>query len=113
MKLETKIHHAKSSLGMGKCAPIPSRFLIPASGSGKHGLRGEYYDNRDLKGEPVLTRIDEEVNFDWEEGRPALSCLQTIFQSAGWESWLCLKTKRMKSVLRLTTVSDFGLTVSF
>ncbi len=70
VKPETKIRHAKSSLGMGKYVPIPSRFLIPVSESEKHGLRGEYYDNRDLNGNPVLTRIDEQVNYNWGGGSP-------------------------------------------
>ncbi len=29
------------------------------------GLKGQYYDNTDLAGDPVLTRIDPEINFDW------------------------------------------------
>jgi hypothetical protein len=29
------------------------------------GLKGQYYDSSDLAGDPVLTRIDPEINFDW------------------------------------------------
>lgn len=29
------------------------------------GLKGQYYDNSDLAGDPVLTRIDPEINFAW------------------------------------------------
>jgi regulation of enolase protein 1 (concanavalin A-like superfamily) len=29
------------------------------------GLKGEYYDNTDLAGDPVLTRIDPQIDFDW------------------------------------------------
>jgi beta-glucosidase len=31
--------------------------------NGKPGLRAEYFDNRELKGSPVLTRTEEHVNF--------------------------------------------------
>lgn len=32
------------------------------------GLTGEYFANKDLKGQPVLTSIDERIWFDWGEG---------------------------------------------
>ncbi|MFQ6102359.1 MAG: PA14 domain-containing protein [Anaerolineae bacterium] len=34
------------------------------------GWRGEYYDNRDFAGSPVLVRDDSEINFDWGVGPP-------------------------------------------
>jgi hypothetical protein len=38
--------------------------------SGGAGWRGEYYDNRNLKGAPVLTRYDAAIDFDWGTGSP-------------------------------------------
>jgi len=35
---------------------------------GQPGLTAEYYNNRDLKGEPVLRRIEKHINFDWGYG---------------------------------------------
>lgn len=35
---------------------------------GESGLKGEYFDNEDLKGAPVLVRTDRHVHFDWGEG---------------------------------------------
>jgi beta-glucosidase len=35
---------------------------------GERGLKGEYFDNEDLKGTPVLVRTDPHVHFDWGEG---------------------------------------------
>ena len=32
--------------------------------------RGEYYDNKDLSGTPVLVRHDADINFDWRNGSP-------------------------------------------
>jgi len=32
--------------------------------------RGEYYNNRDLNGHPVLVRNDVTINFDWGDGSP-------------------------------------------
>lgn len=34
---------------------------------------GQYYDNRDLQGNPVLLRCDEDINFFWGEGIPGSS----------------------------------------
>jgi beta-glucosidase len=35
---------------------------------GESGLKGEYFDNEDLRGNPVLVRTDKHVHFDWGEG---------------------------------------------
>jgi beta-glucosidase len=32
------------------------------------GLRGEYFSNTNLEGEPALTRMDERIDFDWANG---------------------------------------------
>ena len=45
--------------------------------------KGEYYDNRELEGEPVLVRNDVNVNFDWGEGPPASEVPADNF-SARW-----------------------------
>lgn len=41
--------------------PIPSASLA-TNGA---GLRAEYFNNRELKGEPSLVRVDAQVDFDW------------------------------------------------
>src|ERR1700733_9653104 len=35
---------------------------------GESGFEGEYFDNEDLRGTPVLVRTDKHVHFDWGEG---------------------------------------------
>jgi hypothetical protein len=37
---------------------------------GGEAWRGEYYDNRELEGTPVLVRGDSAVDFDWDTGSP-------------------------------------------
>jgi beta-glucosidase len=70
VKPETKIYHVGGFSGIGRYTPIPSMFLTPASEMGGHGLTAEYYDNPELRGEPVLRRIDSQVNFYWGPGSP-------------------------------------------
>jgi beta-glucosidase len=38
---------------------------------GQPGLRGQYFANRDLSGQPALTRTDRSVEFAWGNGSPA------------------------------------------
>jgi beta-glucosidase len=44
--------------------PVPSSALMPPGATnGETGLRGEYFNNVEFLGRPVLTRIDEQINF--------------------------------------------------
>lgn len=68
---ETKIIYAEGSdlaEGVHNLTVIPSRYL--SAPDGRQGALGEYFNNRDLKGEPVFTRIDDQVNFYWEHLSP-------------------------------------------
>ena len=35
------------------------------------GIEGAYFSNKDLSGEPALTRMDPAINFDWGQNAPA------------------------------------------
>jgi beta-glucosidase len=48
--------------------PVPGTIL--SGPNGEHGLKAEFFANKNLEGQPVLTRIDPEVNFDWGTGSP-------------------------------------------
>lgn len=68
---KTKVIYAEGSdlaPGIHNLTPIPSRYLQTADG--QQGAFGEYYDNRDMKGEPVFTRVDDNINFYWEHFSP-------------------------------------------
>lgn len=43
---------------------IPSKFLFTPD-EAQNGLKGEYFNNRNVEGNPVLTRIDSQLEFDW------------------------------------------------
>lgn len=50
---------------------IPSSVLFTSAGQDKQtGLKGEYFDNRDFKGEPLYTRIDNIIDFNWWDKAP-------------------------------------------
>ena len=50
--------------------PVPASALYQPDAENAHGLRGEYFNNKDLQGEPVASRIDEQLNFDWFTNAP-------------------------------------------
>jgi beta-glucosidase len=50
--------------------PVPASALFLPDQPGAHGLKGEYFDNKDLQGRPVITRSDEQVNFNWFTNSP-------------------------------------------
>ena len=50
---------------------VDTMYLTPPNAQpGEHGLKAEYFTNKDLAGEPAVTRIDPQVNFDWGGGSP-------------------------------------------
>jgi len=52
--------------------------------NGKQGLSGEYFNNTDLSGEPVLKRFDKRVNFNWIGEKPCKE-LEDVFYSVRWQ----------------------------
>src|SRR5690606_31003693 len=54
--------------GPGRLAP--THIVIPAANLGT-GLRGEYFANNRLEGEPHLVRTDPQVDFGWTLSSPA------------------------------------------
>ncbi|MCF6183679.1 MAG: glycoside hydrolase family 3 C-terminal domain-containing protein, partial [Bacteroidales bacterium] len=50
-------------------APVvdPENFTTP---DGKPGIYAEYYNNKELEGEPVYTTIEEGINFNWGLNSP-------------------------------------------
>jgi beta-glucosidase len=49
---------------------IEGRYLRPSADASQRGLKGEYFRGRELKGKPVLTRVDPQVGFRWDRGGP-------------------------------------------
>jgi beta-glucosidase len=68
---DTKIIYSEGSDladGIHNLTPIPSRYL--QTPDGHQGALGEYFNNREMQGEPVFTRIDDQVKFYWEHFSP-------------------------------------------
>jgi beta-glucosidase len=67
----TKVLYALGTTLTGEAlVPVPSSALLTPDNTGAHGLKGEYFNNKDLQGEPVATRVDEQLNFNWFTNAP-------------------------------------------
>jgi beta-glucosidase len=49
---------------------LPRTALHPENGSKEDGLKGEYFANAQFSGKPVLTRVDQQIDFDWDAASP-------------------------------------------
>jgi beta-glucosidase len=79
----SKISYAQgSSLVEGLAMPIEHTALHLAGGLGD-GLSGEYFNSRDLSGQPVLKRTDRNINFNWDKVIPVAG-LQRDNYSVRW-----------------------------
>lgn len=58
---------------------------------GETGLKGEYFSNQELKGDPALVRTDKRVHFDWGEGSFAADQPVDHF-SVRWTGYFVPKT---------------------
>ncbi len=68
----TEILYAEGSHlaeGVSNLHPVSNEFLMTESGN--PGVVGEYFDNAQLEGEPVFTRIDKNIDFYWESHAPS------------------------------------------
>ena len=66
--------------------PVPASALNPAVGT-ESGLRGEYFANRNLAGQPAFVRADPALQFDWSQNAPAAGFPRTEF-SVRWTGTL-------------------------
>jgi len=70
----TRLYYAPGCEIVDGIAPmevIPSNCLYPAEGNAQErGLTAEYYNNADFSGEPVLRRVDRQVDFIWAGTTP-------------------------------------------
>jgi beta-glucosidase len=63
----THINYAQgSTLVAGFAVPVEHTALHPTRASG-HGLTGEYFASPDLSGNPIATRLDRNINFNWDK----------------------------------------------
>ena len=71
--------------GIHNLHPIPSVYF--QTEDGKQGIKGEYFANCRLEGEPAFVRVDDNINFYWELLSPAPELKPDDF-SIRWTGYL-------------------------
>jgi beta-glucosidase len=59
------------SIGGGLLRPIEAQYFGKVEGTGKTGMKGEYFSNMKLSGTPAVIRIDSTINFSFGTNSPA------------------------------------------
>ena len=69
---KTKIVYAQGSPYVEQLpVPVPSSAFQTTDGVAGQGLKGEYFSNPAFSGKPTLTRVDPQIQFDWDAAAPA------------------------------------------
>ncbi len=76
---ENVMYAPGSILADGLPAPISSAYLRTDASLKTAGLKGEYFDNADMKGAPKIVRVDAKINFDWNRVAPAANFTDKTF----------------------------------
>ena len=71
--------------GLHNLFPVHSEYLY--TDDDEQGIYAEYYDNPDCEGEPVFTRIDDNIDFYWEKYSPHPDIPHDNW-SVKWTGWL-------------------------
>ena len=71
--------------GIHNLVPVPSCHLMTPDG--RQGVKGEYFSNREMNGEPLFTRTDDMIDFYWENDSPHHLMPVNDF-GIRWTTWL-------------------------
>lgn len=85
--------------------PIPQNWLRDVNG--KSGLTGEYFNELDFSGEPVCTRVDSMINFNFIYSKPALGVNADRF-AVRWSGTL-VADHSFKGCIGLSTMDSMKL----
>ena len=71
--------------------PMPRTSFHPSKDSQVNGLKAQYYANASFRGQPAVTRVDDQINFDWDAARPVPGVPQNSF-SVRWTGTIQVPT---------------------
>ncbi len=63
----------------GVALPVPRSLLHPDRTSDQQGLKAEYFATSDMRGQPLVTRVDPQIDFDWNSASPVPGADQAAF----------------------------------
>ncbi|MEP6912566.1 MAG: glycoside hydrolase family 3 C-terminal domain-containing protein, partial [bacterium] len=102
---DTRVLYALgATLSGDSVVPVPASFLTEGGQGTLVGFKGEYFNNKELQGEPATVRTDEQINFDWGRYKPTPQVGQDNF-SVRWTGKL---TPSESGTYRLGITADDG-----
>jgi beta-glucosidase len=90
-------------IGGGLLSPVEAQYFAKVEGNDKTGMKGEYFDNMNLSGQPVVTRIDSMIDFSFGTNSPAPGVPEEQF-SVRWKG----KIIPPKAIHHIGTSCDDG-----
>jgi len=76
---------------------IDTEYLIPPNAKkGEHGLQAEYFNNETMSGKPVITRIDEKIDFNWGQKSPDEKIQKDKFSARWTGKFIAPKSGRIR-----------------
>ena len=104
---KTKVYYAIGNdcvEGQKATVIIPTKYLFSENGN---GLRGEYFSNPDLTGNPVTVRTDTTIDFTWDGKSPAEN-IPVVNYSVRWTGQLVAPDSG-KYILSITADDGYRL----
>ena len=81
---KAKIIYAQgSSFSSELPVTVPRSIFHPSAGAPENGLKAEYFATADFSGPPVLTRVDQQLNFSWQGAAPVPGTTAAVY-SVRW-----------------------------
>ena len=81
---KAKIVYAQgSSFSSELPVTVPRTIFHPTAGASENGLKAEYFSTADFSGTPVITRIDQQLNFSWQGAAPVPGTTTSLY-SVRW-----------------------------
>ena len=102
---DTRVLYAPGSTLTGEAViPVPASLLTVGGKGTATGLKGEYFTNQELQGQPADVRTDQQINFDWGRYKPTPHVGENNF-SVRWTGKL---TSAESGAYRLGITADDG-----
>jgi beta-glucosidase-like glycosyl hydrolase len=101
------VRYAQGATSNGALTAVDPTRLAPATGSGQ-GLYGQYYNNTTLSGTPVLSRVDQNYQTNYNGASPAPGVNAT-----GWSAkWTGTVNPTVTGTYYFSTTADDGVRLS-
>jgi beta-glucosidase len=109
---EIKLNYAYGTAMKGDIQPLSPEYTVPSNLSqGGKGLWAEYFANDKLEGEPVLTRCDKRIAFNWGYDAPDPALYREDGKTLFSVRWTGKLLPPKTGTYRLRTLNNDGIRV--